>query len=121
MQAEETWVQSLGWEDPLEEEMATRFSILAWRIPWTEEPGVAKSQRQLSNEQSHVWKACNYFVISFYLPLPHTTHKLIRRDNPHFGCIKSWAIVMLFFMVPVLLMPPLMAHELMCTLLPGNS
>ena len=30
----ETWVQSLGWEDPLEKEMATRSSILAWRIPW---------------------------------------------------------------------------------------
>ena len=35
----ETWVQSLGWEDPLEEEMAIHSSILAWRIPWTEEPG----------------------------------------------------------------------------------
>ena len=35
----ETWVQSLGWEDPLEEVMATHFSILAWRIPRTEEPG----------------------------------------------------------------------------------
>ena len=35
---QETWVQSLGQEDPLEEEMATHFSILAWRIPWTEEP-----------------------------------------------------------------------------------
>ena len=33
------WVQSLGWEDPLEKEMATHSSILAWRIPWTEEPG----------------------------------------------------------------------------------
>ena len=33
------WVQSLGWEDPLEELMATHSSILAWRIPWTEEPG----------------------------------------------------------------------------------
>ena len=32
-------VQSLGWEDPLEEGMATRSSTLAWRIPWTEEPG----------------------------------------------------------------------------------
>ena len=31
----ETWVQSLGWEDPLEKGKATRFSILAWRIPWT--------------------------------------------------------------------------------------
>ena len=36
----EMWVQSLGREDLLEEEMATHSSILAWRIPWTEEPGV---------------------------------------------------------------------------------
>ena len=35
----ETWVRSLGWEDPLEKEMATHSSILAWRIPWTEDPG----------------------------------------------------------------------------------
>ena len=35
----ETWVQSLGREDPLEQEMATPSSILGWRIPWTEEPG----------------------------------------------------------------------------------
>ena len=36
---QETWVLSLGWEDPLEKGMATHSSILAWRIPWTEEPG----------------------------------------------------------------------------------
>ena len=38
---QETWdtVQSLGWEDPLEKEMATHTSILAWEIPWTKEPG----------------------------------------------------------------------------------
>ena len=36
---QETWVQSLGWEDPLEEGMATNSSILAWKIPWTEESG----------------------------------------------------------------------------------
>ena len=36
---QETWVKSLDREDPLEEEMATHSSILAWRIPWTEEPG----------------------------------------------------------------------------------
>ena len=35
----ETWVQSLGWEDALEEETATHSSILAWETPWTEEPG----------------------------------------------------------------------------------
>ena len=39
---QETRVRSLGWEDPLEKEMATHSSILAWRIPWTEEPGVAR-------------------------------------------------------------------------------
>ena len=36
---QETWVLSLGWEDPLEKKMATHSSILAWKIPWTEEPG----------------------------------------------------------------------------------
>ena len=36
---QETWVQSLGQEDPLEKEMATHSSVLAWRIPWMEEPG----------------------------------------------------------------------------------
>ena len=39
----ETWVRSLGWEDPLEKEMATHSSILAWRIPWREEPGRLQS------------------------------------------------------------------------------
>ena len=36
----ETWVQSLGQEDPLEEEIATHSNILTWKIPWTEEPGM---------------------------------------------------------------------------------
>ena len=40
---QETWVQSLGQEDPLEEGTATHSSILAWRIPWTEEPGRLQS------------------------------------------------------------------------------
>ena len=40
---QETWVQSLGWEDPLEKEMATHSRILAWRIPRTEEPGELQS------------------------------------------------------------------------------
>ena len=42
-ETQETWVQSLGWEDPLEEEMATHSSIIAWKIPWTEEPGGLQS------------------------------------------------------------------------------
>ena len=40
---QETWVQSLGWEDLLEKEMATHSSILAWKIPWMEEPGRLQS------------------------------------------------------------------------------
>ena len=37
---QETWVRSLGWEDPLEKEMGTHSSILAWKISWTQKPGV---------------------------------------------------------------------------------
>ena len=55
----ETWVGSLSWEDPQEEGTATHSSILAWRIPWTEEPGrlicgVSKSQTQLSDFHFHL-------------------------------------------------------------------
>ena len=38
-ETQETQVQSLGWADPLEKEMATHYSILTWEVPWTEEPG----------------------------------------------------------------------------------
>ena len=56
---QETWVWSLDQEDPLEEEMETHSRILAWRIPWTEEPGGlqskegAKSWTQLSTHAQH--------------------------------------------------------------------
>ena len=40
---QETWIQSLSLEDPLEKEMATHSNILTWRIPWTEEPGDLQS------------------------------------------------------------------------------
>ena len=45
---QKTWVRSLGGEDPLEKEMSTHSSILAWKTPWAEKPG-AKSQTQLSD------------------------------------------------------------------------
>ena len=55
---QETWIESLGLEDPLEKEMATLSSTLAWRIPWTEEPGGLQSmgwqsQTQLTNYHFH--------------------------------------------------------------------
>ena len=51
--AQEMWVGSVGWEDPLEEEMATHPSILAWRIPWTEEPSGGQSMG--SQRVGHDW------------------------------------------------------------------
>jgi len=56
----EMWVRSLGWEDPLEKELATHSGILAWRISWTEEPGGLQSMdhkeldttEQLSGQES---------------------------------------------------------------------
>ena len=48
---QETWVRSLGWEDPLEKGMVTHSSILAWRIPWTEEPGGLQSMGSQSLTQ----------------------------------------------------------------------
>ena len=50
---QETWVRSLGWEDPLEESMATHSRVLTWRSPWTEEPGGLQSMR--SQRAGHGW------------------------------------------------------------------
>ena len=60
-----TWVQSLGWEDPLEEEMASHSSILAWRTPWTEEPGGLQStgsrkRRTGPNTLTHIRAPINW-------------------------------------------------------------
>ena len=49
----EIWVRSLGWEDPLEKEMATLSTILAWKIPWTEEAGRLQSMGSLG--VGHDW------------------------------------------------------------------
>ena len=97
----ETWVQSLGREDPLEKEMVTHSSILAWKIPWTEEPGrlqsvhgVAKSRRRLSN-----------FTFTFMIQvlcikeIRLSTFVLGKQDkhNNPFTAILSWTPVQSFF------------------------
>ena len=63
------WTQSLGWEDPLEKEMATHSSILAWRIPWTEEPG--RLQPVGSQRQWLDWETNTFISLSSisYFPL----------------------------------------------------
>ena len=56
-ETEEMWVQSLDWEDTLEEEMATHSSILAGRIPWTEEPGGLRTEESMGSQRvRHDWK-----------------------------------------------------------------
>ena len=75
LEMEETKVRSLGWEDPQEEGMAIHSSILAWRIPWTEEPGglqcvhrVTKSRTRLKRLRTHTCAA----LPNLLQPLPNT-------------------------------------------------
>ena len=61
------WVRSLGLEDPLEEGMATHSSILAWSIPWTEEPGGLQSlgSQRVGHDQEHTHVHIWHFNIEF--------------------------------------------------------
>ena len=64
---QETWVQSLGWEDLLEKEMATHSSILAWKTPWTEEP--CRLQSMGSQRARHDWAtSLSFQKINSYNP-----------------------------------------------------
>ena len=73
---QETWVQSLGWGDLLEKEMTTHSSILAWKIPWTEEPGGLQSM-----ESQKSW-----------IRLSDLTTTILREVNGY--CIFALAIVL---------------------------
>ena len=57
---QEDRVQSLSWEDSLEEDMAIHFSILAWKIPWTEKPGRLQSITSMRDTTEVTWHACKY-------------------------------------------------------------
>ena len=61
---QETWVQSLGWEDLLEKGMATHSSILAWRIPWIEESGELYSPWDLKELDMTEWLLFLFFTLS---------------------------------------------------------
>ena len=66
---QETWVQCLGWEDPLEEGMETNSNILAWRIPWTEESdGLQSTGRNGAHvhTQLHLITWCHSSINSYY-------------------------------------------------------
>ena len=81
----ETWVRSLGWEDPLEKEMATHSGTLAWKIPWTEEPGGLKSMA--SQRVGHNWATSvhltsgyvlGHLLFLLYTRFPQQSHPLHR-------------------------------------------
>ena len=61
------WVQPLGWKDPLEKGMATRSSILAWRIPWTEEPGRSPTVHRVAKSGKHTYLSQNHSTELFSL------------------------------------------------------
>ena len=69
---QETRVESLGWEDPLEKEMATHSSILAWRIPWTEEPSGLQSLE--SQRIRHDWVATTFTLHFIHICIYIHTH-----------------------------------------------
>ena len=89
---QETWVQSLGWDDPLEKGMATHSSILAWRIPWTEEPG--RLQSMGSQRVGHDWET---FILSTSSPLLRDTQKFWRNTHrepaTNVSCVKPAILV----------------------------
>ena len=66
---QETWVPSLSWEDPLEKEMATHLSILAWKIPWIEDPGglqSTQSQRDTTEKlNTEHWKTPVFLLLGY--------------------------------------------------------
>ena len=95
----ETWVWSLGWEDLLEKEMATHSSILAWKIPWTEEPGRLQSmgsQRVRHNRATSIWLSFASLTMPKPLTVWITTNcgKLFKRWEYQTTWPASWEICM---------------------------
>ena len=72
----ETWVQALGWEDPLEKEMTIHSSTIAWKIPWTEEPG--RLQSIGSQRVGHDWAtSLHFFCFILFNSLGRSTRQLL--------------------------------------------
>ena len=96
-----TWVQSLGWEDPLEKETATHSSILAWRVLWAEEPG-----RLQSMECTHIYTHtyiyyfhCTSFLYWGVHSQPGTFSLLINRPSLTFLIVEVTCWIILQFLV----------------------
>ena len=103
---QETWVRFLGWEDPLEKEMATHSSILAWRIPWTEEPGGLRSiglqesdmTEQLNHQTMLILEIYIYTYTYTYIPLNIRFNLGLITEELHFFPKERSTIFSLFFL-----------------------
>ena len=82
-------VRSLGWEDPLEEDVATHSSILAWRIPWTEEPG--RLQSMGSQTIRHNW-VTNIITVHFYTNFEFVPAAVLLHWRFFDACVFSWSV-----------------------------
>ena len=85
----ETWVQSLGQEDLLEKEMATHSSILAWKIPWTDEPG------QLQSMGSYSWTRLSIFTFFLFLSVLPLLSCVILGNLPDLSVLPIMSCVIL--------------------------
>ena len=101
---QDMWVRSLGQEDPLEKEMTTHSSILAWEIPWTEEPGELQSMELLKSRTRLSYSAtatiidikivCNVYIL---MSLVSTQRAVIA--SPHLGWMRvpsadAWSLLL---------------------------
>ena len=89
---QETWVRSLGQEDPLEEEMTTHSSILAWRIPWTEEPGGPQSigsQRVGHDLATSLFRDCDASLPVSPATACQVIHAGLRPSGESAGCFTT--------------------------------
>ena len=104
---QETWVWSLGWEDPLEKEMVTHSSILAWRIPWMEKPGKLQSmglQRvrhdwatSLTHSFTHSLVAQEYSREFTSLSQPGICKEIYDLIQVYFTNITQWYFLSMYF------------------------
>ena len=92
----ESWVQSLGWEDPLEKEMATYSSILAWRIPWTEKLGRLQSTGSQRVRHDWVTSLLDHLIhqgsprILEWVAYPFSNGSSQSRNQTWVSCIAGW-------------------------------
>ena len=86
---QETWVRSLGWEDPQEREIATHSSLLAWRIPYTEEPGGLQS---IGSQALDMTEATEHTHTSVYMPILISQFVPLSSSHPGSTCPLSLSV-----------------------------